>query len=394
MADQLIRLGHEVEVVTARPNYPKGRIFDGHGARLYVNEVRDNVVVHRVWVYPAMGGGIRRILNYISFTLTCLLGLIRCKKPDYLFVESPPLLTVVPAYLLKVFWHVPFIFNVADLWPDAIVDNGFLRQGVLAHSLLALESFSYREAAYVNAVTEGIHDSLLTQKKVPADKVLFLPNGVDTVRYQPRPPDLPLKCALGLEDKQILLWAGTLGFAHGLDNVLHAAKILERYQDIQFLFLGDGSARSHLEKLAGEMQLRNVTFKDPVSMNELPPYYSIATCGLASLKPMPTHDGARPSKIFPVLACGKPLIFVGSGECARLVESAHCGVVVPPEDADALAAQIRSLISYPTQARQMGMNGRRFVEEHFDWSHLVRSWVSHLQTTDPQPSLKAQPSTP
>jgi colanic acid biosynthesis glycosyl transferase WcaI len=392
MAEQLLRLGHEVEVVTARPNYPRGRFFDGCGSRFYVRELRNGVVVHRVWLYPAMGGGFGRILNYATFALTCIYGLFHAKKPDYLFVESPPLMSSIPAYLAKLVWGVPYIFNVADLWPDAVIENGFLRKGFIHRLLLVLESWSYREAAYVNAVTQGIREVLISQKLVPFQKVLFLPNGVDVVRFQQREPDIRLKRELGLEGKRIVLWAGTIGYAHGLEYVLHAAKLLESHPQIHFLFLGDGSTRSYLQQLKTELNLQNVTFRDPVPIEELPPYYSIAECGLASLRTLPSHEGARPSKIFPVLASGKPLIFVGRGECARLVESAQAGVVVPPEDPGALARQILGLFEDSILIRQLGENARRYVEENFAWSQLVEKWVSQLCASGSESRLKAQTS--
>lgn len=379
VAENLLRLGHEVEVVTARPNYPRGAFFDGDGAPFYRREVRDGVVVHRVWVYPAVGGGLRRILNYATFALTSIPGLLRARKPDYLFVESPPLLACIPAYLTGMFWRVPYIFCVSDLWPDAVIEGGFIRPGLIHRILLALESWAYKRAGYVSAVTQGIREALIARKGVPADKVLFLPNGADTLHFQPRQPDVSLKHQLGLDGKWIVLWAGTLGYAQGLEHVLQAAEILRSHPEIHFLFLGDGSARKELEALKRDRKLDNLTFKDPVPIDDLPPYYSIAGCGLASLRPMPAHEGARPSKIFPVLASARPLIFVGTGECARLVESAQAGIVVPPGSPDALARDILRLFADPQLANQCGQNGRGFVETQLDWSTLVEGWVKYLR---------------
>jgi len=146
-----------------------------------------------VWLYPALGSGLGRVLNYASFTLTSLFGLLRAQKPDYIFVESPPLFLSCPAYLAARIWRVPFIFNVSDLWPDAIVDGGFLKPGILFRWIASLERWSYREAACVSTVTEGIRKHLIREKAVPSDKILFLPNGVDTVLYQPQPSDTSLK---------------------------------------------------------------------------------------------------------------------------------------------------------------------------------------------------------
>jgi glycosyltransferase involved in cell wall biosynthesis len=378
MSNELKRLGHELEVVTSLPNYPRGKIFSGYQRTFYRREILDGITVHRVWLYPALGSGFRRMLNYGSFTVTSLFGLFFVKKPDYIFVEAPPLFLSLPAYIAGLWYRAPFILNVADLWPDAAVEGGILKDGILLRMLYAIERWSYRKAAYINAVTEGIRESLLRKKDVPSRKVLFLPNGVDTDRFQPSPADLDLKKKLGLEGKKIILWAGTLGFAHGLDYVLQAAGLLRGNPEIHFLFLGDGSARSTLQQLSKKLELRNVSFHDPVPSAHLPPFFSIAEAGLASLLGTAIHDGARPSKIFPVLASGKPVIFVGRGEAARLVQDANAGIVVPPEDPEALANAILQFIEKPEWIEELGKNGRSFVKLNFEWSKLTREWVAQL----------------
>jgi colanic acid biosynthesis glycosyl transferase WcaI len=396
-ATQLKQLGHEVEIVTALPNYPRGKFYPGYEGSFYRREVRNGIRVHRVWIYPAMGGGLRRMLNYASFTLTSFLGLFRSVKPDCIFVESPPIFLSIPAYIAGLFWRAPFIFNVADLWPDIVVEGGFLKRGLIVNLLYALERWSYAKALVVNVVTEGLRHALLTKKNVPPDKVLFLPNGVDTSLYCPRPTDEPFKASLGLAGKNVILWAGTLGYAHGLEHVLQAAKLLESRPGVHFLFVGDGSAKAHIQKLSAEMNLHNVTFCDPVSLEQLPSYFSIAEIGLSSLLGLPLYDGARPSKFFPILASGKPLIFAGQGEAARLVEDANAGMVVPPENSQALAAAIGQLLDNPEKLREFGQNGRNFVEANLQWSRLVGEWMVGLsralgnETLDPGPQPQETP---
>ena len=386
IAQELSRLGHDVEVVTALPNYPRGKFFPGYERCVYRREVWENIPVHRVWLYPAIGGGIERMLNYVSFTCMSLLGLFRAGRPDYIFVESPPIFLSLPAYLLGMVWGAPFIFNVSDLWPDVIVEGGFLKRGRLVRWLEEIERWSYRKAAYVNAVTEGVRDTLLHKKGVPAEKLLFLPNGADTVRFQPRPPDPVLAKRLGLENKKIILWAGTLGLAHDLENVLQAAKLLESAGEIHFLFVGDGSAKNAVVGLRDRLGLHNVTFHDAVPLDQLPPFFSIAEAGLSSLAGIPLFDGARPSKFFPVLASGKPLVFVGRGEAARLMETARAGVVVPPGDPTALASAVLELVRNPQLSEEYGRNGRRFVETNLQWSRIISDWAAQLR---PRPARRA-----
>ena len=378
MTSELKRLGHEVEVVTAMPNYPRGAIYPGYRGLFYRKEVRDGVVIRRLWAYAALGGGLRRALNYLSFTFLCILGLLRAGKPDYVFVESPPLILSLPGYLFSRLWRARLILNVADLSPKTEAAMGLLKSRLLLWLMSAYEAWIYRKADWINAITPGIQEYLLQEKKVPARKVLFLPNGVDTTLFQPRPADLALKQALGLDGKNIILYPGTHGHAHALDVVLQSAKLLENRPDIHFLFVGDGSDKARLQGIRNRLGLWNVTFHHPVSVEQLVRYFSIAECGLASLRAIPIYEAARPAKIFPIWASGKPLLLVGHGESAQLVERANAGIVVPPEKPEALADAVLRLMDNPDLRRTLGANGRTFVDQNLRWSQLIGDWLARL----------------
>src|SRR5207248_325595 len=139
--------------------------------------------------------------------------------------ESPPLSLSVPAALYSRLRFLPFMFYVADLWPDAMRDNLRLSDtGVIMKLARALERWSYRKASYVCAVTEGILDDLKT-RGIPLSKLLFLPNGVDLEQLVPMAPDNDLRERLGLPNQSIVLYLGTHGYAHGLERILQAAEV-------------------------------------------------------------------------------------------------------------------------------------------------------------------------
>jgi len=378
MVRQLLRCGHEVEVVTAMPNHPKGEIFPDYRGRVFVRETREGVPVRRTWVYASMGRGLKRMMNYASFTVTCLPALACCRRPDYVFVESPPLFLGVPGWLAAARWRVPMIFNVADLWVDAAEEMGILKEGAMLRFARWLEKWSYRRASFVNAVTDGVARVLAESKGVPLEKLLFLPNGVDTELFRPMPPDEALARELGLDDRKVFLYAGTHGYAHAVEAALHAAQLLAN-DPVQFLFVGDGSEKPRLRELADRLALRNVRFLEPAPPAEVARLYSLAYAGLSTLRGLPLFEGARPVKVFAAMACGKPVVYGGRGEGARLVEQARCGLVVPPEDPPALVAAIRSLLAQPQTAAQLGCNGRAHVEAHFSWQVIVRDWLKQLQ---------------
>ncbi len=378
MGTELVKLGHQVEVVTALPNHPTGQIFSDYRGKFYVKETIDQLTVHRVWLYAANGAGVKRIFNYSSFVLTCFIGLFRCQKPDYIFVESPPLFLSVPAYLMSLIWKRPFIFNVADLWPDSAKKLDLLKEGLIFRLLSRLEKWTYRKALFVNAVTEGVQDILLKEKNVPKEKVLFLPNGVDTDLFDLRKKNEEIAERFGLLDKKVVLYAGTHGFAHGIEVALEAASYLEEREDIVFVFVGDGSEKKKLVRKATEMKLSNVLFFDPVPLNVIADLYSIASIGLSTLRNSSLFEATRPVKIYPAMASGIPILYSGSGEGARLVEQYESGMVVPPEDPKALAAAVLKLVDDEEYRKKLGKNGRRFVEAHLSWGYIVNEWLNQL----------------
>jgi colanic acid biosynthesis glycosyl transferase WcaI len=332
LAAELRRQGHDVRVVTALPNYPTGRIFDGYRGRLFVRETRDGTPIFRTWVFPSQSASLLpRLTNYFSFCLTSLLSFFWIGLPDVIFVDSPPLFLGLTALVLARLKGARWIMNISDLWPDAVADMGMVRSTFLLSSARKLESFLYASADYVGAVTEGIHKTLLEAKKVPESKTLFLPIGVDTNLFQPRPVDRSLLNQQNLSDKSVFVFAGTIGHAQGLFLLIEAAEALRQREAIAIVFVGDGPVKSRLVAERDRRGLTNVTFVDPVPLTEMPRWWSIATGALVTLKDQAIHQGARPSKALPALASGVPVIFSGCGEMARILSEANAGIVIPPE---------------------------------------------------------------
>ena len=387
---QLRRLGHDVEVVTAMPNYPVGRIFDGYRGKFYTCEIWEGVRVHRVWLYAAVGKGWRRYLNYLTFTLMSFFGLMKAGKADCLFVESPPLSLSVPAFFYSGLRNVPFVFYVADLWPDAVRDNLEVdHEGVALKLAGALERWSYRKAYYVCAVTEGIL-SELKSRGVPESKLLFLPNGVDLEQFAPTLPDHALKHELGLQDKEIILYAGTHGYAHGMERILRAAKALQqRRSQCHFVFVGEGSAKPAMVCQAREFEIRNVSFLDAVPPEQVTKLFSIALCGIVSLNEKSISRHTRPVKSLTAMGCGKPVVYIGPGEGGQLVKNADAGIVLERGDPDDIADAICKLAADPRLAEILGQNGRKFMEENLSWPFLVGRWVRDLTVR----MSKSQPQT-
>jgi colanic acid biosynthesis glycosyl transferase WcaI len=394
MCRELVRAGHQVDVVTAMPHHPFGMIFPNYQGRFHCLEFHEGVRVHRTWLYAAMGSGWRRILSYFSFMLTSLYSIVRVRKPDYIFVDSPPLFLGITGWLASVYWKCPFIFNVADLWPDSVLDLGVMKRGFFVRAAFGLEKWIYKRARFVNAVTQGIYDVLLDCKKVPAAKILFLPNGVDTHVIQPLPPDESLKKKLGLTGKRVAIYAGNHGYAAGAEQILRAAKLLEVHPELHFLFLGDGPDKPRLQQLSADLQLTNTSFVDSVPLARMSAYLSIAELAVITLRKAGVTRGARPAKTFVMMAAAKPIVLAAEGEAEELIESSHAGVIVPPDEPEKFASAILAMFENADAARQMGLRGLVYVHEKFEWTTLVCNWLEQLRHAAatqhaPAPEFKA-----
>jgi glycosyltransferase involved in cell wall biosynthesis len=253
-----------------------------------------------------------------------------------------------------------------------------MSDGILMKIAFRLERWIYRHSTVITAVTEGIRESLLNSKGLPPEKVLFLPNGVDTRLFRPTPPDEAMKKKLGLADKKVILYAGNHGYAGAVEQILYAAETLRLETSFHFLFVGEGPEKPKLIDLAATLGLNNVTFHNEVPLSEVPAYVALSDLGVVTLRKSKVMAGARPAKAFVMMAGGKPIVMAAEGEAARLIQKAGSGIVVPPENHELLANAIRTLLHHPEIASQMGASGRKFVVSNFQWSLLVRNWIAQL----------------
>ncbi len=310
-----------------------------------------------------------------------MLGLLTSKRPDFIFVESPPLSASIPAFLASSAWKAPVVFNVSDIWPDSAIEFQLMGEGWLMRRARTLERWSYRRAKYVCAVNEGIRDALL-HKGVPAEKVLSLPNGVDSELFVPMAPDNKLRMELGLAGKHVVLYAGTMGYAQNLESLLRAAALLRSDTTIQFVLVGGGSMKSELMSLARQWQLPNVSFYDPVPPDQISRWFSIALCGVVSLADKPILHTARPAKAGCIMACAKPVLLAMGGKARHFIQDIQAGITVPVGQPEEMAKAISFLVANPAEAARLGENGRRYALANLSWRRLVGDFLNQLTAAE------------
>lgn len=374
-AQGLLNNGVDVDVFTSMPSYPLGEIFDDYKGCFYRQDKIDGINVYRVWAYASNElGVIKRLFSYGSFTALAMTAFAKVKpKPDLIFVESPPLTLGVTGYILGKLWRCPWILNLSDLWPDSIFALGAMSKESLAgKSMIKLERFLYRKTSGITAVTEGMVSDLLQKKHIPQNKLYYLPNGANVEVFQPVQN-------LAERKQKNFIYAGRIGSAHGVEVIAKAAEFTKHRQDICYQIVGDGPELENLKKLALDLKLTNLIFIEPVPLTEMPHKLKEAYAALVTLKDLPLFKGTRPAKMMAPLAAGLPIVYSGAGEGADLVEETSAGLVTPPEDEKALAEAVLWLADHPQAACEMGMQGRKFAEDHLDWNVLVKNWLCDVQ---------------
>ncbi len=374
LGERLIDRGWDVEVLTALPNYPTGRVFDGYPRMRPTVESIGRLRTVRVPLFPSQRGFVRRLASYFSFVGTAsLLGPSRCARPDLLLCESPPLFLGLTARYLARRWRCPYVFNVSDLWPASAVHMGVVRAGSLPVRMAErLELWLYRGAAAITGQSSEIIDAV--RERVPDHTTAVITNGVEPSRFGPDQTDQEAHTLLGNEPGPIFLYAGLLGLAQGLDQVLDVALALPEDTPGRLVLVGDGPLREHLEARVHDEHITRVRLLPAQPRERVPALLAVADIALISLGR--TLPGAVPSKIYEAMASALPILLIAGGEPASRVTRAPSGIAVEPGDLTAITAAWKHLACDPELRASLGTAGRREAEVRYSRAAIA----DHLDT--------------
>jgi colanic acid biosynthesis glycosyl transferase WcaI len=369
IVEQLAARGHRIHVVTSLPWYQHHALEPGWEGRAVRHEDTDWGRITRVHPFPTDKRNIpARAAAFAGFTaLTGLAGLVSRSRPDAVLAMSPPLTLGAAGWAIAKAHRVPFVFNIQDVFPDVAVELGAITDRRVIAVARWLERETYLRADAVTVLSDDLKDNVAAKiagRRGPAgsaDKVRVIPNFIDTEWIRPLPKENAYRRDNGLEGKQVVMYAGNVGWSQSLDLVLAAAAHLADEPDVAFVINGGGVARPELERKA--QGLANVHFVDMQPKERLP-----EVAAAADLHVVPLRTGlARssvPSKLYTILAAGRPLVAsVDPGtEVARTVVDAGAGLAVLPDDAEQFTKAVVRLLDDPGEADAMGASGRRFVE--------------------------------
>lgn len=380
MARQWLAQRHPVQVVTCFPNHPTGVIYPGYAVRLHQHQKLDGIDVHRHWTYTAPNKGFaKKTLGHISYLpAALLLSAPRLAHTDVAIGSSPTLFAAMAAAAFAAKRRIPFVMEVRDLWPAIFVELGVLRNPHLIHWLERLELALYHRATGVVTVTDSFRQNIIG-RGVAGEKVVTIPNGADVDYWQPQEVPTELRWRLGLEEAFVVLYIGTHGVSQALRRILDTASQLAGHTAIRFLFVGDGAEKPQLVEEAHRAGLDNVRFLDAVGKAEARALYALADVCLVPLRNIPLFETFIPSKMFEIMAMGRPIVASVAGEAAGILRRSDGAIVVPPEDSTAIGRAIVELQRDPERATSMGRRGREFVVQHYSRRMLANDYLGLME---------------
>lgn len=382
-----VNQGHDVTVLTTFPNYPDGIIHESYKSKsrmLFYRETIDGIKVIRVFSLPThLRSSVRRILYYISFFLSSSLAGLFLKPFDVVIATSPSLFIGLTGLILSRLKGMPLVFEVRDLWPEIIPAIGAGKESSLSYRFFdKLAGTLYNKSNLIVVVTESFKDEIVSSRGIKPDKIEIIENAVDTEFFKPFEVGPETIEKLGLKDRFVVTYIGTIGYTHGAEVILKAApEIKRRIPELLFLLVGSGSDKERLLKLGRESGLDNVRFLDPQPKNSIPTFINASGITLVLSIKQPLLHKTIFAKVFEPMACGKPIIVGAVGETRNIVvEKADCGIGFEPEDAQGLTDSIVKLYNDPDLRKKLGENGRKYVTENFTRAGKAMTYMNVLES--------------
>ncbi|MES2678302.1 MAG: glycosyltransferase family 4 protein [Bacteroidota bacterium] len=381
LAVRLQALGIDVTVLTAMPNYPQMEIYKGYAGKKYVYEETAGLKIHRSAIFVSKNKSILpRLRNYFSFVISSArTGGKKLGNFDFLLCESPPLFLGYSAMYLSKRKKAKLIFNVSDLWPESAEKLGVVNNKTLLDLAYRLEEKLYSRSVLVTGQTQGICESI--NSRFPSVETYWLPNGVDLDFYDPEKvqPGNWRKENNFRETDFILIYAGIIGIAQGLELILDTAKFFAAQPRVKFVLMGSGPEKERLLQKKETEKITNVFFINGVPKSQMPSILKSVNAAIIPLKKLDLFLGAIPSKIFESLAMKIPVLLGVDGEAKKLfIEKGDCGIYFEPENATALRDSIIRLEGDEKLAVRLGENGRRFVTENFNRENIAKQFHQRL----------------
>jgi len=361
-----VKRGHQITVLTGKPNYPNGKFYKGYS---FFGKKEENIFgakIIRVPVYPRKNGkGIHLLLNYLSFVFFSYFAvLFRIKeKFDVIFVQQlSPVTMALPAFWVKKRQKIPLFLWVLDLWPESVVATTNLKKGIFINYLNNLVKKIYDNSDVILISSNYFKKSVLEKCKNKEKKIVYFPNWAEDIfekGYKKKfiIPNLPY----GFN----IMFAGNIGESHGFQTILKAANLTADL-GINWIFVGTGRKFEWVKNEISNRNLTNVYLLGRYPLETMPSFFKNADVMLISLKDDPIFSLTVPAKFQAYIASGKIVLGVLNGECNKLIKESGCGICVPAMSHVKLAeASIKLSKSSLEERKKMSNNASLFYKNHF-----------------------------
>ncbi len=381
-AKYLVEKGHHVTMITSGlenrefpvPEDKRYAEFETEGIRV--------VAIAAAYNDPQVGtgmSGMQRMFKFYQFAwLACRIGK-KLPVPNVVFATHTPLTIGLAGLTLGKYFKIPFVFEVRDLWPEALVNVGALINPLGIWWLERMAKKIYAGAKHIVALSPGMKEGII-RTGVSVDKVTVIPNGSDLDLFSPDIDGSAQREQLGLKDRFTAIYFGAMGLANGLEYVIESARILaeRRSNHIVLVLLGSGGKRAELEELASEYELKNVIFSNPAPDKErLAQIVSGCDVCLTIYRAVKEHTWS-PNKMFDALAAGKPVLINVPGWLGETIEKNNCGRCLDANRPEMMADALEELAADPVLCQQMGKNSRELAEREFDRIKLANIFENTL----------------
>ena len=359
LANWLVAFGHSVTVITGWPNHPEGILFDGWTSKTKQVSFQKNVKLVRCGHSFKKKSFIKKMIFYLTFAFSSFLNFDWGSKPDVVLCLSTPLFGTWSSYLISKLKKCKFIYAIYDLHPESAKNAGLIRE----------KSFLYQLMKFQDSLLCKWSNVIITlSEMMKKEKVEVIPVWLDGKRIKP-------VCRLNKwrelnsihESKFVVLYSGTLGYISGADIIVEVAHLMEEYEDILFLCVGDGGDKEGMVKHSQILGLKNIFYLPFQKEKYLEMMQGTADLCIVTLL-SEAGKTSVPSKILGYMSAGRPTLASVSkeSETARIIEKYHCGVVVSPQNSNGIMDSVLFLKNNDKLRSVLGQNGRKAVENIFN----------------------------
>lgn len=368
--------GHLATAITSNVDYKNARVKIGGVSGTVRREVA-GIDIRYVYSYANFRGSfLKRFYYYLTYFASTVVESFKVKDIDVVYAVSTPLTVGLLGYMVSRLRGVKYVFEVSDVWPDAPVACGVVKNKLLIKLAHMLEMFCYRKADHIIGLSRGICDNIIS-KGISPEKVSLVSNGVDFSLFDIAKVDpAAVREKYGFGDHFVAMYLGAHGAYNSLDTIIETALLVRNDPRFLFVMVGDGDEKVKLKQKVAENELDNVKFLDTIPRTETVRLLAVADVFLLPNRKGEFFKGNLPNKLFDFLASAKPIIVAGAGETPALVLAAECGRVGPAEDSQAMSAYLVELAGLPVADRlEMGVRGRRYVRSHYDRKMLSDTFL-------------------